>query len=371
MKNTCSSLIQLVTDEDYLRERLPFIDLSRLKFKERDMLEGIFKFWRLSDPEKKSFDIQRMWDGRVRHHLGVRYDAKDGVFDWDYHMRLTDIAPIVHSKEYKEWRHTGVAFKLRDDAPYETPNRTLASGVIVAKGGEKVAQRGYWGDIVNSPYVSIGCECDRKDMFEKKNGAYTKTSCDVAEYNLLQFLRLAFPGSITADVLRTPSSNNGHADKTSSKLAVVEEVVEDESGEGNGEEEKKHDPRGEGKDGATKGMDDGRPLVPDLNIKIFLLPLGSVKELAARAAYHKKFHLMYFSNSMVHHLNECVLPLLREDSHTVIVAETAKYLLELKKEHIAEYCKKVVGMAKAVDFMLSDDTVDACVGKSHLIFSRA
>jgi dynein assembly factor 3 len=262
MKNTCSSLIQLVTDEDYLRERLPFIDLSRLKFKERDMLEGIFKFWRLSDPEKKSFDIQRMWDGRVRHHLGVRYDAKDGVFDWDYHMRLTDIAPIVHSKEYKEWRHTGVAFKLRDDAPYETPNRTLASGVIVAKGGEKVAQRGYWGDIVNSPYVSIGCECDRKDMFEKKNGAYTKTSCDVAEYNLLQFLRLAFPGSITADVLRTPSSNNGHADKTSSKLAVVEEVVEDESGEGNGEEEKKHDPRGEGKDGATKGMDDGRPLVP-------------------------------------------------------------------------------------------------------------
>ena len=89
-----------------------------------------------------------------------------------------------------------------------------------------------------------------------------QTSCDVAEYNLLQFLRLAFPGSITADVLRTPSSNNGHADKTSSKLAVVEEVVEDESGEGNGEEEKKHESRGEDKDGATKGMVDGRPLVP-------------------------------------------------------------------------------------------------------------
>jgi len=37
----------------------------------------------------------------------------------------------VDVREYKSWREDGVAFKLRRDAPYETPNRTLASGVLV------------------------------------------------------------------------------------------------------------------------------------------------------------------------------------------------------------------------------------------------
>ena len=30
-------------------------------------------------------------DQRLRHHLGTRYDARDGVFDWDYHMRLGEM----------------------------------------------------------------------------------------------------------------------------------------------------------------------------------------------------------------------------------------------------------------------------------------
>lgn len=27
----------------------------------------------------------------MRSHLGCRYDSKDGVFDWDYHMKLHDM----------------------------------------------------------------------------------------------------------------------------------------------------------------------------------------------------------------------------------------------------------------------------------------
>ena len=38
---------------------------------------------------------------------------------------------MIGSREYKEWRETGVAFRLRDDAPYEKSNRTLASGMII------------------------------------------------------------------------------------------------------------------------------------------------------------------------------------------------------------------------------------------------
>ena len=30
-------------------------------------------------------------DGRVRHNLAARYDARYGVFDWDYNMKLMDM----------------------------------------------------------------------------------------------------------------------------------------------------------------------------------------------------------------------------------------------------------------------------------------
>ena len=40
-------------------------------------------------------------------------------------------AAIVSSREYQSWRESGVAFQLRDDAPYQHSNRTLASGLII------------------------------------------------------------------------------------------------------------------------------------------------------------------------------------------------------------------------------------------------
>ena len=47
---------------------------------------------RLCVCEKILLTCTFMWsathrDQRLRHHLGTRYDARDGVFDWDYHMR--------------------------------------------------------------------------------------------------------------------------------------------------------------------------------------------------------------------------------------------------------------------------------------------
>ena len=40
-------------------------------------------------------------------------------------------APTVSMREYGHWREVGVAFQLRDDAPYENTNRTLASGSVI------------------------------------------------------------------------------------------------------------------------------------------------------------------------------------------------------------------------------------------------
>ena len=33
-------------------------------------------------------------ESRLRHHLGVRYDSRSGVYDWDYHMKLQEMVTI-------------------------------------------------------------------------------------------------------------------------------------------------------------------------------------------------------------------------------------------------------------------------------------
>ena len=123
----------------------------------------------------------------MRSYLGTRYDARNGVFDWDYHMKLHDMvyiygetpiayiyayiatpsgplqsipgmggkvwnvgmrpskynrpqAPVVDAREYSAWRETGTAFLLREDAPYGTSNRTLSSGKLVMQVHSSMAQ---------------------------------------------------------------------------------------------------------------------------------------------------------------------------------------------------------------------------------------
>ena len=37
---------------------------------------------------------------------------------------------------------------------------------------------------------------------------------------------------------------------------------------------------------------------PELPVKVIFLPLGSMGDLATRGKYHKRFHLVYFSNRL-------------------------------------------------------------------------
>lgn len=73
-----------VTDEKGFLASL--VDFSQLKFRERDDLEFTLNFWRQDD--KKKFDIQALWDARLRTHYANRYDSRDNLVDWDYHMKF-------------------------------------------------------------------------------------------------------------------------------------------------------------------------------------------------------------------------------------------------------------------------------------------
>lgn len=55
-------------------------------------------------------------------------------------------------------------------------NITLRSMSLCVSGqkGDKVAVRGYWGDIVSSPYLAFGISTDDKSLLKTQNGQHTK-----------------------------------------------------------------------------------------------------------------------------------------------------------------------------------------------------
>eukprot|EP00795_Rhopilema_esculentum_P012846 gene12846-3592_t len=318
LKHRCTDLIRFVTSPEYLEQNLPFLDLSSLKFKERDMLEGIFKFWK--NVEQKYFDIPALWEQRIRQHLSTRYDSRINVYDWDYTMKLKEKAPIINFREYKTWRESGVAFELRDDSSYEVPNRTLASGIVIKKDGEKFARRGYWGDVVNSPYLSYGIESEEKSLFKKNNDIYVKTATNVTEHNVTAWIYEMMTGEAYS---LCPLKNSNMTKKLSprSELSEVKEETEDAE-------------KSEAKAGEQKPSSDGiaTPKYDSMeDVKITFLPLGSVPDLSRKSKYKGLFDVIFLSNS---------------------------FMLDLRHEHRVEYNKKVKAMAESLGFkLLSDVTV--------------
>jgi dynein assembly factor 3 len=64
------------------------LDLSLLKYKQRDELEEVVKSWYSKVP----FDIEKYRDQRLRYHYKERYDYRLNMIDWDYH---TDVSTFV------------------------------------------------------------------------------------------------------------------------------------------------------------------------------------------------------------------------------------------------------------------------------------
>lgn len=337
LQQKSSEFIRMVTDSDYLEAHLPVFNFSQLKFKERDQLESIFKFWRNSDP--KIFDICRHWDERLRQYLAVRYDSRENIYDWDYSMKLSKKASIINSREYKSWREQGVAFELRSDSTYEVTNRTLASGIIIKKDGERVARRGYWGDIINSPYLAFGTESEEEFLFQTSNGQHVRTATNVSEYNITALMHEI----LTGEKYIPPKIEDEKERKK--EMATLQEIRE---------EEIESDQMGNTKDGDTPKetvhATQGYMECPD--VKVTFLPLNCVPDLSKKSKYNKLFDVIYFSNSMVHLLTPEVKEIFSDEA--VIIAETTKFMLDLKPEQMQEYMKKITSMAvsagcKAVD----------------------
>ncbi|KAF8566820.1 hypothetical protein P879_04663 [Paragonimus westermani] len=167
---------------------LQFMNMMHLRFRERDVLESIFKFWREKD--ENIFNIFKCWDYRLRRHLGTRYDAIPNVFDWDCSITLHDRqADQIDSREYSWWRRRGVAFELRP-ADYTVSNRCLASGKPFRNSkGENTVYWGYWGDITCSPYLAFGITTSMyPELAKKVNGRRSYGATTISEVNVRSLL---------------------------------------------------------------------------------------------------------------------------------------------------------------------------------------
>jgi len=143
-------------------------------------------------------DMGKAREGRSRLYYGDRYDFRRNLMDWHYHNRVAPLgAGIVHWTHFRGWRESGNAFEFRDGM-LERANGTLLAyaegtmaGAVRPDGTavkRTVARRGFWGDLVNSPYYSFGLDAEEESLFEKRNGKHTRSTTDVAEYNLTAWL---------------------------------------------------------------------------------------------------------------------------------------------------------------------------------------
>ncbi|XP_004405132.1 PREDICTED: dynein assembly factor 3, axonemal [Odobenus rosmarus divergens] len=307
-------LAHLVPEPDRLAEQLPWLSLDALKFRERDALEAMFRFWAGGEKGPEAFPMSRLWDSRLRHYLGSRYDARRGVSDWDLHMKLHDRgARVIHTREFRRWRDTGVAFELRDSSAYHVPNRTLASGRLLSHHGERVAARGYWGDIATGPFVAFGIEADDDSLLRTSNGQPVKTAGEITQHNVTELFREVAAWGRPRKTLGNPK-----------------EVHQDG-------------------DGSPEGKRPSSPAVPALEFfTVHFLPLGSAQTLHHRSCYKERFQLLYVACGMVHllspDLGACVVPGGR------LVVELARYLVDLRQEQLQGFATRVGELARAAGF---------------------
>ncbi|CAI9730163.1 Hypothetical predicted protein [Octopus vulgaris] len=244
------------------------------------------------------------WETRLRSYLQTRYDTKMNAFDWDYHMRLVEKgADVIDKHEYKKWRNIGVAFENRD-GDYVLPNTTLASGIILMKNGERINLRGYWGDILVGPYIAMGIESDFKELFKKFNGYYRKTARNVTEHNLTSMFHTIMTGETYIPPKETGTTDN----------KVTESIPVD-------------------------------------SFKVTFLPFDAIKSMPLKEQYKHLFDIIYFSNSSIHNLIPEITPIF--SNQTKIIIETAKFMLDLRKEKLQDFIDKATEKIHSVGCKVS------------------
>lgn len=261
-------LIHLVCDGDAECGLDDLFDFSLLKYKTKDALEAIFKTWGKTVP----FDTKELHDRRLRALYKDRYDFRRNVLDWDFHDRLKPHAGVVHIKQYRLWRQTGVAYEFGDQV-YSQPNRSMSSYAEGRQKGRSHLRRGFWCDIVSSPFIAFGINTEMPNkhasgLFEihnKNSGSeqHRHHAVEVAVHTVASCLYEIETGKVyKMKQAHEVWSGLGKANEAADKLK--EDEIAAEAGENAGAEETKApEPAVEAKPEKTDEGDDAEVVTLD------------------------------------------------------------------------------------------------------------
>jgi dynein assembly factor 3, axonemal len=168
-------------------------DFSLLKYKTRDELQKVFQTW----SDKIPFNTVELRDKRLRTLYKDRYDFRKNIIDWDYQEIVRPLSSIIHIKQYREWRQSGTAYEFGDQV-YNKPNRTMASYAEGKERGLSHLRRGFWCNIVTSPFLGFGIDSEMPnrhaaglfEIYNKDAGSeqHRHHAVEVAVHNVLSYL---------------------------------------------------------------------------------------------------------------------------------------------------------------------------------------
>ncbi|KAI4460626.1 dynein assembly factor 3 axonemal [Holotrichia oblita] len=305
LKQTATGFIDMITDYEVLKRIMPFVTID-VRYKERDYIENLFKFWRGTS----SFDIQDCWDKRLRKSLGVRYDNKFGAFDWDLHMRFHNIGgKMVGNQEYQSFRSRGVAFNwLESEA--SKPNRSMVCGVV--PNGNDFLHYGYMGDIMTGPFVAYGLDCKDKSMLRSTNNTCLQRSTDITECNL----REIFHEIQTRTEYKHKKMNDlnlGALVTNMNDLKVVDSSADGEP--------------------QTKTV---KKCIDLPNVKLIFLTINYLSAFEYKEQYHNFFHLIYFNFNYLKYIDWRILAKIAKP-HSLLYIENQLFVLSNREKELEKY----------------------------------
>lgn len=313
-------LSNMVTNTEYMNCLLPCVSIEKMKYRDRDYIEHLLNFWTTGNTNQ--FNACELWEHRIRNSLGVRYDNRAGVFDWDYHMRLREIAGHICFQEYKHFREQGVAFTWLETEVCR-PNVTVAAGVF--KCGDRYLHRGYLGDIVTSPYIAYGLDCDDRDFLKSSHGVNYKRSTDISERNVMRMLY--------------ELENHQPFDATSMNLVsdqnlgmVVMSAIEAKISE-------------RGPEVPLLLREDRDTYINVDYGRVHFLSLSALEHYPHKPQFQGLFHGVFVGQNILPLVKPSVWSMARDNA--VVLMETRKYMVELKRDDVKSFGDQIKQVADA------------------------
>ena len=340
---------------------MDIIDFETLKFKQRDDMEDIINTWKLAIP----FDIESLRDQRLRAFFKTRYDSRNNIIDWDYQFNIRKFTKRMDRQMYIKFRMTGVAFETRL-ADATVPNRTMGSYIEgkKRKSGDSCLVRGFWGDIINSPYIPMGIEVENEEDSKKFDKEYNfkrpYTSADIVEYHVEGYMtKLETLQDYVApfEIIKQIEASKGKNKTEDSKVEEIKE--EDEEKEEDKEEQKQEVKKESAKtDEVERDEDKDRTLLEGfkrLNVKFHLIT-GNISNLYQKQKYKNLFNIVALSMRCSDRIKKEFNQLLADNCYITI--ENGNKLVIFDVKNRKDFIRKLKEQTKEANWKELEDMYD-------------